>query len=151
MSTLYTNFYIYKLRFSIDKDAPRDYMKRWRELKHKCEYGENKYIIEEIKNCCLLKENKELPYLQRQEGGLGGKDNIVNKQIRFRNSLFSEPWQLDNDIVMDEINNTEFEKWKYEEINDLLYAFMKVAAKHIQSKNCLRGRIEMIPQHIYRY
>ena len=154
--SLDTEAYVYKLRISIDKDAPPDYMKRWLDFKNKCEGGggENKHIVERIKQSCSLQENKNLPYLNRSEGGMGGNNNSINKQIRFRRK---EPWmsyclwQYDNDILMDQIYCTETEKWTYEEISDLLSAFIKVSENYIGSEGCIRGWIEMTPQDIYRY
>jgi hypothetical protein len=152
--TLNTKSYVYKLRFSIDKDAPPDYMERWLDLKTKCENGENIHIVEDVKELCLLQINKDLPYLDRREGGMGGDDNKLNKQIRFRNGglLSKIPSRFyDNDIVMDEIWNTETEKWKYKEIEDLLSAFIKTLEHYVQSCGCVRGCIEMTPRDIYRY
>lgn len=155
--SLDTEAYVYKLRFSIDKDAPPDYMKRWLDFKIKCEGGggENRHIIEHIKESCSLQENKILPYLNRSEGGMGGDNNRINKQIRFREKVFFDMsyslWQYDNDIVMDQIYSTETEKWTYEEISDLLSAFIKVSAYYVKSEGCIRGWIEMTPRDIYRY
>ena len=154
--SLDTEAYVYKLRISIDKDSPPDYMKRWLDFKNKCEggSGENKHIVEHIKKSCLLQENKNLPYLNRIEGGIGGNNNSINKQIRFR---IKKPWmsyclwKYDNDILMDQIYCTETEKWTYEEISDLLSAFIKVSGNYIGSEGCIRGWIEMTPQDIYRY
>ena len=42
------NTHIHELIFNIDKDAPSEYMKRWIDLKTKCENGENKHIIEQL-------------------------------------------------------------------------------------------------------
>tara|TARA_B100001059_G_C17671425_1_gene494730 strand:+ start:453 stop:902 length:450 start_codon:yes stop_codon:yes gene_type:complete len=148
--SLNTESYIYKLRFSIDNDAPNDFMKRWLDFKNKCESGENRHIVEHVKELCLLQVNKDLPYLDRCEGGMGGNDNTLNKQIRFRNGPLI-PSQYDNDIVLDEICSTEMEKWKYEEINDLLFAFIKVSEYYIEGRDCVRGCIEMTPQEIYMY
>jgi len=154
--SLDTKDYVYKLRFSIDKDAPPDYMKRWLDFKNKCEGGcENKHIVEHIKESCSLQENKNLPYLNRSEGGMGGNNNSINKQIRFREKMLLDMsyslWQYDNDIVMDQIYSTETEKWTYEEMGDLLSAFIKISAYYVKSEGCIRGWIEMTPQDIYRY
>ena len=153
--SLDTEAYVYKLRFSIDKDAPPDYMKRWLDFKNKCEGGENRHIVEHIKESCSLQENKNLPYLNRSEGGMGGNNNSINKQIRFREKMLLEMscclWQYDNDIVMDQIYCTETEKWTYEEMGDLLSAFIKVSGYYVKSDGCIRGWIEMTPQDIYRY
>ena len=151
--SLNTESYIYKLRLSIDKDAPPDYMKCWLDFKNNCEFGENIHIVEYIKDLCSLKVNKDLPYLERKEGGIGGNDNRIHKQIRFRNGrmLSKVTKYYDNDIVMDQIYNTETDKWTYEELDDLLSAFIKVSETYVKGKDCIRGCIEMTPQDIYRY
>ena len=46
------------LRFFIDKDAPKEYIKRWKEFKKKCESGKNKHIVDQIKSYCKLENNK---------------------------------------------------------------------------------------------
>ena len=154
--SLDTEAYVYKLRISIDKDSPPDYMKRWLDFKNKCEGGggENKHIVERIKQSCSLQENKNLPYLNRSEGGMGGNNNSINKQIRFRRKkpwMSYCLWQYDNDILMDQIYCTETEKWTYEEISDLLSAFIKVSGNYVGSEGCIRAWIEMTPRDSYRY
>ena len=52
--------------------------------KSDCESGNNRHIVEQIKNNCKLHKNKNLPYLERVEGGMGGNNNRTDKQIRFR-------------------------------------------------------------------
>ena len=128
-------------------------MKRWLDFKNNCEYGKNRHIVEHVKELCSLKVNKDLPYLDRCEGGMGGNDNIINKQIRFRDGFIrsKKPTQYDNDIVMDQIYSTETEKWTYEAMGDLLSAFIKVSGNYVESEGCIRGWIEMTPQDIYRY
>lgn len=135
----------HKLKFRIDKDAPPEYMKRWEDFKSKCESGDNKDVVEEMRRHFELPTNKVLPYLDRNEGGLGGDDNHINKQIRFRDyAMWSElPRYVDNDIVMDEISNTETDKWTYDELDDLIQAFEKVANRVVQGE-CVRGCIEMV-------
>ena len=154
--SLDTEAYVYKLRISIDKDAHPDYMKRWSDFKNKCEGGggENKHIVERIKQSCSLQQNKNLPYLNCIEGGMGGNNSSINKQFLFRTKkpwMSSFLWKYDNDILMDQIYCTETEKWTYEEISDLLSAFIKVSGNYIGSEGCIRGWIEMTPQDIYRY
>ena len=125
------NTHEHRLVFRIDNDAPKEYIKKWKDLKLKCEGGEsgpstpgpNKYILERMKEYCKLKQNKELPYLKRSEGGLGGDNNIENKQIRFRNyRLWSKlPRYVDNDIIFHQITNGKEELWTYEELDDIIY------------------------------
>lgn len=124
--------HVYKLRFRIDKEnAPFKYMERWNDLKIKCETGENKHIIQKIKSYCKLNSNKEISYLDTSEGG---------KQIRFRDFSCSKK---DNDIILHEIVNTNNEKWTYEELEDLMDAFIKTANFYIEGE-FVNGCIEMI-------
>jgi hypothetical protein len=136
--------HIHKLRFRIDTNAPIDYMNRCKKLKYDCDNGDNKYIVEKMKTYCKLGSNKTLPYLQRTEGGFGGNDNIMNKQIRFRiccsnsnNSQIS-----DNDIILDQVNNTETEKWTYDELDDIIRALTKTFNYFVESE-CVNGVIEI--------
>ena len=85
---------------------------------------------------------------------MGGNNSSINKQILFRTKkpwMSSFLWKYDNDILMDQIYCTETEKWTYEEISDLLSAFIKVSGKYLESKGCIRAWIEMTPRDIYRY
>ena len=139
------NTHTHKLRFYINSNISEEDMDKWKKLKFKCEGGDNKEIILLIKSNCRLEENKNLPYLNRFEGGLGGN----NKQIRFRDN---ELWyylatdenieNLDNDIYFDKIFNTENEKWTYQELDDLINAFIKTANDYIENI-CVNGCIEM--------
>lgn len=158
--SLNTKDYVYKLRFSIDKDSPRDYMERWFVFKKYCESGKsgkNQLVVERIKEKCQLPLIKGLSYLNRSEGGIGGDNNQKNKQIRFRDGfMYTQKhmeWQYDNDIVLDQICSTETEQWTYEEMNDLLSAFIKVSEYYVNYEGCgcIRGCIEMTPQEMYRY
>ena len=135
-----SNTYVYKLRFRIDKGVPKEYIKHWKHLKKQCERGNNKQIIENIKEFCQLEQNQNLPYLLCREGGIGGDDNQVNKQIIFR-QIFWMKQTIDNDIIMDEISDTEIEKWTYEELDDLILAFIKVIEFYIKWEPCTKGSI----------
>jgi hypothetical protein len=141
-----TDEYIYKLRIRIDGDAPPDFMKRWKNLKEICEYNKNnKDIILLIKENCKLEQNKNLPYLNRCEGGLGGDSNTMNKQMRFR----THRRVMDNDIVFDNILGAGDEYWTYDELDDIVSAFIKVAEQYVQEK-CVIGCIEVIGKNKYR-
>ena len=141
--------HIHKLRFYIDKDAPVNYMESWNEFKLKCEQGNNKQIVEQIKSYCKLPQNKNIPYLNRKEGGMGGNNNIINKQIRFRDCILwsKSPRYNDSDIIFDRIENTDIEKWTYEELDDIIYGFIKTVNYNIKAE-CVNGCIEMINENI---
>ena len=67
--SLDTEAYVYKLRISIDKDSPPDYMKRWLDFKNKCEGtggGENKHIVERIKQSCSLQAHTRIHVVSKQ-------------------------------------------------------------------------------------
>ena len=142
------NTYIHKLRFSIDSDAPSKYLEKWYHLKQKCETGDNKDIVKQIKNNSKLDMNKNLPYLNRSEGGLGGDNNINNKQIRFRDNWGENDYrdQKDDNIILHEITNGTDEIWTYKELDDLIYSFTKVANNYLGTE-CVKGSIEMIDKN----
>jgi hypothetical protein len=128
-------------------------MDRWKAYKLKCESGEsgpsvpgpNKYILEHMKEYCKLKQNKVLPYLNRSEGGLGGNDE-ANKQIRFRDYRLCRMYgsnYIDNDIIMNEITNGEKEFWTYEELDDIIYGFIKTATEYMDCDWDVTGHIEL--------
>ena len=117
--------HIYKLRFKLDSDATKKYIEKWNKIKEESETTDNKYLVEEIKNKCKLESNKNLPYLQRNEGGLGGNNNQNNKQIRFRFNFNS--YKFDDDILLSVLNSDlKNEKWSYEELDDILRSLIKV-------------------------
>jgi hypothetical protein len=140
------NTHDHKLRFYIDKDVPKEYIKRWSDFKLKCESGVNIIIVEQIKSYCKLKMNQNIPYLNRAEGGIGGDNNIINKQIRFRDNISSK--YIDDDIIFEQIVSTETEKWTYEELDDLIRAFIKVCNNVVQTE-CVNGCIELVHQNTY--
>ena len=68
----------------------------------------------------------------------------MNKQIRFRNYHGDNDYRYkkDNNIILHEIISTDNEKWTYDELDDLLRAFIKTANFHVKAK-CVNGRIVM--------
>lgn len=138
--------HIYKLRFKLDFDAPNNYIEKWNKIKEESETTNNEYLVEEIKNNCNLESNKNLPYLQRNEGGLGGNNNQNNKQIRFRINFNSK--KIDNDILLYVLNSDlKNEKWSYEELDDILRSFIKVLNKKM-SCECVNGCIEIFNKNM---
>ena len=133
------NTHNHRLVFCIDNDAPEEYITRWNEFKLKCESGNNKHIVEQIKEYCKLETNKAMPYLNRCEGGIGGDNNMIHKQLRIRNSIFGIKG---NDIIFDQVINTDTEKWTYAELDDVIYAFTKTANYNVNA-DCVSGYIEM--------
>jgi len=137
------NTHIHELIIYIDKDTPPNYIKRWNDFKDKCENGNNKDIVELIKSYCKLNTNRVLPYLERSEGGLGGDNNLMNKQIRFRESQkYIITAISDDNIVLGEITCTYNELWTYDELDDLLQAFIKTANFNVK-EDCVKGHIKM--------
>jgi hypothetical protein len=128
--------YNHSLIFRIDKDAPEDYINRWKKIKFDCEEYNNKYIIEKMKTYCKLEQNKNIPYLE--QGGIGTE----GKQIRFFRLYSKFINYNDKDIVLDQIINTNTEKWSYDELDDLIYAFTKTFNYFVKSE-CVIGVIEM--------
>lgn len=138
--------HIYKLRFKLDFDAPDKYIEKWNKIKEESETTDNEYLVKEIKNNCKLESNKNLSYLQINEGGLGGNNNKINKQIRFRFNFNSN--KFDNDILLDVLNSDlKNEKWTYEELDDILYSFIKVLNKRMCCQ-CISGCIEIFNKNM---
>lgn len=139
--------YSHKLIFNIDYNAPKKYKEKWNEFKLKCESGNNEYIVERMKHYCRLETNKNLPYLDRVEGGLGGNNNVIHKQIRFRSGSYSSYSKEYTTIMLDQIISTDIEKWTYNELDDLIYAFIKTA-NYYMNEECVEGYIGMFNNKI---
>ena len=146
------NTHNHRLVFNLDGDAPEKYIKKWNKFKIECESGDNQHIVEKIKEYSKLEKIKNMPYLKRQEGGLGGDNNIIHKQIRFRHIFKGQqfnggniPYYKKDDtyIIFNEIVSTDIEKWTYNELDDLIYAFIKTA-NYYMGTDCVSGYIELI-------
>ena len=136
--------HIHKLRFRLKRDAPTHFKKRWNKFKRDCENGHNEQIVEHWKGYCKLDQNRNRLSLDRIEGGLGGNNNTIHKQIRFRFGTWRKGGIYDDeDIVMDRIENTTMERWTYEELDDLIYGFINTANNNIEGE-WVKGCIEMV-------
>jgi hypothetical protein len=134
-----------KLKFKIYNATPKEYMDKWIELKNMCENGNNEGIINELLYYCKLESVKKLPYLNRCEGGIGGNNNNINKQLRFRkyHRIMELPGYKDNDIVFDNIINTTTEKWTLNELNDIMRGFSLYANNYCNINDSIDGYIEI--------
>lgn len=146
------NTHNHRLVFNIDGDAPEKYIKKWNKFKIECESGNNQHIVEQIKIYSKLEKIKNIPYLKSAEGGLGGGNNRIHKQIRFRHIFEGQQFngtnipyykKHDMSIIFNEIVSTDIEKWSYNELDDLIYAFIKTSNYYIGAK-CVSGYIELI-------
>ena len=90
-----TNTHTISLRFKIDNNASQKYINNWIQFKNVCESGNNKEIVTKWLFNCRIDSVKNIPYLLRSEGGIGGCNNLIHKQIRFRQHLV---YLKDNDI-----------------------------------------------------
>ncbi len=149
--------HIHYLRFRINCLATKKCIDKWKKIKQNCENGNNVHIIEQIKNCCMSELNKKIKKLDIVEGGFNVSDNIndceIHKQIRFRyyvnnntNNLTDNLIDIDNDIVLD-VHNTDTEKWTYNELDDIIYAFIKICVDCMHT-NCVDGCIEMVNNNV---
>ena len=69
-----------ELVFELVSGRPKKIVNKWLKLKKICESGENENIVKSWLSYCNIPTVKNMPYLNRLEGGLGEN----NKQIRFR-------------------------------------------------------------------
>jgi hypothetical protein len=134
-----TNTHTISLRFKIDNDASQKYINNWINFKNICESGNNKEIVIKWLFNCRINSVKNIPYLLRCEGGIGGCNNLIHKQIRFRQHLV---YLNDNDIVLN-IYNSDKEEWLLEELDDLIRAFI-ITANNTICAECVSGCIEIV-------
>lgn len=134
----------YKLtiKFKLDSDAPSKYREHWNKLKENFEFNRGG----ELKNWlqyCKITSNKLLPILDRAEGGIGGNNNIKNKQIRFRG--WPKPTN-DDYIVFAQIcdSSNGIEKWSIDELDDLILAFTKACNHYLQTNEAVHGCYEIM-------
>ncbi len=100
-------------------------------------------ILNRVRFYAKLSSNKSLPILRREEGGLGGDDNTINKQIRFR-SIFCDIVTNNGEIELDQICNTPHEQWTHRELDDLIQAFV-LTFNELTKCRAVRGYIVLIP------
>lgn len=121
---------------------------KFKELQKELEYYKNKNFIDEFtKNIlanCKLESNKLLPLLKRCEGGFGGDSNLNNKQIRYRNIfIHCKLSTYDNDIILNVYDSDSAKEiWTYDELDDIVQAFIITAEDHIGYK-CVKGCIQL--------
>ena len=146
------NTHNHRLVFNLDGDAPEKYIKKWNKFKIECESGNNQHIVGQIKKYSKLEKIKNMPYLKREEGGLGGDNNGIHKQIRFRHIFERKEFNGENipyykkddtHIIFNEIISTDIEKWTYHELDDVICAFIKTA-NYYMGTECVSGYIELI-------
>lgn len=150
--------YNHRLVFNLNGYVSSEkYIKKWNEFKIECESGDNQHIVEQIKEYSNLEKIKNMPYLKRVEGGLGGDNNRIHKQIRFRHIFEGQqfngrniPYYKKDDmsIIFNEIVSTDIEKWNYSELDDLIYAFIKIA-NYYMGGDCVSGYIELINKNSF--
>jgi hypothetical protein len=116
--------YNYQLRFYINIDLSKKLIKKWEILQ---ENKNNKFFYEKMKKYYKLENNKNLLI---KEDCLSNDDKKINFNF-FYNS---------NDIIL-KIENLN--KWTFEELDDIIYAFIKTANKYMII-HCINGSIEMI-------
>lgn len=128
-----------RLIFTIDPYVTKPYIDIWNALKKECEYNNsNQEIVKEWLSMCKKKDVCNLPYLDCSEGGIGGS----NKQIRFRPFYSDISGFRDNYIVFD-VQNSNEEKWTFDELDDLIYGFVKYSNEYV-IKDCIQGVIEFV-------
>lgn len=137
--------HIHKLCFKIKDYDLEDIIKsKWKILKNKCETGDNEDITQMILNNLQTENNTNMQILKNSCGGF----SINDKEITFKHcgtknnfmcdygfSSFSgdnndndnnHNDNNDNDILLD-VANSQNEKFTYEELDDISFAFVKMA------------------------
>lgn len=120
-------------------DAPEEYKDKWNELRLICENNHgNEQITMQIKKHLTIDELKNMPPLDRSEGGLG----TTEKNIRYQSTYHK--WAVPaTDIYFDRIESHDNNRWTYEELDDIRRAFITVANNYIESNGVVNGCIEI--------
>lgn len=126
--------YIHQLRFRINSDAPSHYLDLFKKLKYEIECKNNEYISFITKEKFKLEINENIPILRRIERGFDDNEQICYQL--FEKNIY------DNDIII-YIQNSNIEKWSYEELDDIVLSFIKLCNNYMNTQ-CVNGCIELI-------
>jgi len=118
----------FTLRFSLSEYSPLDAKEKWSELKEKCENGNNESITNEWISFCDPNINKSLSFINSLTGGIR---KIGKKSCHYRYSFQEIDEVRDDDIVIRYFTNIPTCKWTYTELDDLIFAFEKMANARI--------------------
>lgn len=97
-----------------------------------------KWVLTEWISYCSLETNKNLSFLDRMEGGIGGIDG---KQIRCRLLDRTIGYERQPNELLLDVFDTETDKWSFEELRDLLKAFEEFASAYIHPDDPVQGYI----------
>lgn len=102
-------------------------------------YEGRRWFVREWLSYCKLESNKELPYLNRCEGGFGGTDCGYKKEIRF------ETHNLKKYEFSPTVYDTEEEPWTFEELSDIIHAFEDFCKDYVHPDDPVEGSIVIVP------
>ena len=132
--------YNINIKFTLCPFSCNEAKKCWKKFKESINknFEFRDILIREWLHNCKINSNKNLPILQRLEGGMGGDDNRINKQIRFEeyNKYYSEYNKDTEHNIIFNVYNTEEEKWTLQELDDLIYGFEKCLKERYFDVNC---------------
>lgn len=108
--------------FRGDYDAPPEYENLWLKLK---DHFYHHLPPEDLLKYCKLESNRNLPVLDRAEGGFGGNSNQENKQIRVFDYKRTCDFSKDKICFILYDSQNKNEKWTFEEVNDIMNGIVK--------------------------
>jgi len=133
------------LEFCTEK-IPTEYCGKWKELIRMCWNRDPDIIRRILLNVtarCEIESNKNLPILNRGEGGLGGNSNAHNKQIRFQQ--INSPLNV---ILLDVLDSNDGkETWSQKELFDLIQAFTEEFNDYLREDRLVYGRLSIYPDY----
>jgi len=104
-------------------------------------------LLERVKRECKIVDNKNLPILNRHEGGLGGDDNTLHRQIRFRPRKAARAGEIEDEFILliaTDGSAPHGEKWTLDQLQDLLKAFVKVINDILPRDTILGSSLEIV-------
>lgn len=138
-----------QLRFHLHSDAPSEYRQAWNALKATCESGERDtlYLVQAWGQ--ILADNHvgtdtERQLLHRTEGGIGGDNNVTDRQIRFSEERYFAKLQKRkvatdfDDIALDACDSSNgMQRWTVEELLQFGRALKAVFCNEVQGGDCV--------------
>ena len=116
------------LRFYLDTDAPDKIRMKWNRLRVRCMTGDFPLHIDGY------------PSLDREEGGIGGDDNTIHKQIRWRGDWnLPKHSQYYDDAIVLFVSSTAAERWTLEELKAVAETVVESLETVLSAIHCVRS------------
>jgi hypothetical protein len=121
------------IKYSLDINAHTDSRIRWNTFRHSIIYGEDDLrdaILYRWLCYCELERNRSLSILNSIKIGIGGTYDITGKQL-----LIEDYDNYPHNVIM-RIPNNDINPWDFDDLYDLIDAFIKLCNHYTHSHAC---------------